>query len=326
MRSLPRKLTSSLVVLAALAALAPPVSAQDYPSRVVKIVVPAGAGGPTDLIGRLVAQNLGEILKSPFIVDNRAGAGGDIGADAVAKAKPDGYTLLVSHAGPLAYNKYLFGNQTFDAARDLTPVVLVADAPLLMMVGKDVPVNSLSEFIKLAKAKPHTLNVASAGNGTFPHLCFEMLKSQAGIDIVHVPYKSAPAAMQAVLAGEADAYFDTPSQLAQIKAGRIKALAVTSALRSPLLPEVPTMKESGLPDFVVTAWFGLYAPAGTDKPVIAKLVSASATMLGSADVKANLATMGFEPNGRASEQFSAFVGSEQAKWSKVVRDSGAKVQ
>ena len=315
-----------LACLTAIAAAFAPVQAQEYPVRPVKIVSPAGAGGPADLIARLVAQNFTDQLKFPFVVDNKPGGGGDIGADAVAKSRPDGYTLLVSHSAPFAYNLHLYGKQPFDAAKDFVPVAQIAQAPMMLMVRKDLPVNSLADLVQLAKAKPGTLNFASAGNGLLPHIALEMLKQQTGMNVVHVPYKSAPAAMLAVMAGESDAVFDTLATLPNVKAGKLKAIAVTSSARSPLVPDLPTIKEQGLPDFEVLPWYGVFAPAGTDPAILTRLMAAAETMLARPEVRAGLTSIGFEPGARKGADFGSFIASEHKRWTKVIRESGATVR
>lgn len=297
-----------------------PAHAQDYPSRPVRMLVPAGAGGPTDLIGRMLAQSLAEQLKTSVVVDNRAGAGGDIGVDAAAKSKPDGYTLLLSHSAPFAYNKQLFGHQPFDSAQDFIPIAQIADAPMLFMVRSNLPVNTVAEFVKLAREKPNGLNFASAGTGLLPHIGIEMLKRRTGIAVVHVPYKSAPAAILAAVSGEADAVFDTPAPLPFVRSGKLKVIGVTSATRSALIPEVATMREQGFTDFDVTAWYGFYAPARTDRAIISRLETASRVLVGKAETKTTLAGMGFEPGTRVGEAFRSFVVDEQNRWSKTISE------
>ena len=302
-------------------------NAQGYPSKPIRLVVPYPAGGPLDIMARAIGQKLTEAWSQPVIVDNRAGAGGNIGADLVAKAAPDGYTLLMGAVATQAINPALYSKIPYDAAKDFAPVALVAQVPNILVVNPAVPVNSVRELIELARAKPGTLNFASGSTGSTGHLAGELFKTMAGVDMVHIPYKGAAPATTDLLAGQVQLMFDNlANALPNVKAGKLRALAVTTLARSPAVPDLPTIAESGLPGFDLTTWFGLLVPAGTPPEIVAKLSAEVVRALNSNDMRERLQRMGAEPPANNTpEHFAAFIRSEAAKYAKVVKSSGAKV-
>jgi len=306
---------------------APAIHAQaPYPSKPIRIVVPFPAGGTTDILARAVAQKLTETGGQPVVVDNRPGAGGNIGAELVAKSAPDGYTLLMGTVGTHAINPGLYAKMPYDHQRDFAPVILVAGVPNVLVVHPAVPVNSVQELIAYAKANPGKLNFASSGNGTSIHLSAELFKTMAGVQMTHVPYKGSSPALQDLVGGQVQLMFDNlPSSLALIKAGKLKALAVTSKERAAALPDVPTIAESGLPGFEASSWFGLLAPAGTPQPIIAKLNAEIAKWLATPEAKEKMLGQGANAAGGSPDDFARFIATETAKWQKVVKESGAKV-
>lgn len=329
LKSRSAKTSIALLSLAAIAvsmSFSPSALAQSFPSRPLRIVVPFPAGGTTDVLARAVAQKLTETLGQPVVVDNRPGAGGNIGAELVAKSPPDGYTLLMGTVGTHAINPGLYPKMPYDHVRDFAPVILVAGVPNVLVVNPSLPVNSVQELIAYAKANPGKLNFASSGNGTSIHLSGELFKTMAGVQIMHVPYKGSAPALQDMVGGQVQLMFDNlPSSLALIKGGKLKALAVTSSARAAALPDVPTMAESGLPGFEASSWFGLLAPAGTPQPAIAKLNAEVARWLASPEAKEKLLAQGAIAAGGTPEDFARHIAAETAKWQKVVKESGAKV-
>ena len=313
-------------VAACFAAFAVGASAQAYPTKPIRVVVPFPAGGTTDVLARAAAQKLTETLGQPAVVDNRPGAGGNIGAELVAKSPPDGYTLLMGTVGTHAINPGLYPKLPYDHVKDFAPVILVAGVPNVLVINPALPVNSVQELIAYAKANPGALNFASSGNGTSIHLSAELFKTMAGVQMTHVPYKGSAPALQDLVGGQVQLMFDNlPSSLALIKGGKLKALAVTSATRAAALPDVPTLAESGLPGFEASSWFGLLAPAGTPAPVIAKLNGEIAKWLATPEAKEKLLAQGATAAGGTPEDFAQFIAAETAKWQKVVKESGAKV-
>jgi tripartite-type tricarboxylate transporter receptor subunit TctC len=299
--------------------------AQDYPVRPVKIVVPFPAGGSNDIIARIVAQKLAERSGQTFIVENRGGAGGNIGAESVANAEADGYTLLLTAPPPLTINASLYKKLPFDPAKAFAPVALIASVPIVLVVNPSVQAKNVGELIALAKAKPGTLNFGSSGIGSTNHLAGELLRSMAGIDIVHVPYRGAAPAMNDLLAGQIPFMFDNmPAVLPQVQGKAINAIAVAGAKRTEALPDVPTVAET-LPGFEASSWFGLVAPAKTPAPVRAKLSGELETILKMPDVKKRLAELGAEPGTVFGDAFGQFMTDETAKWGKLVKASGATV-
>jgi tripartite-type tricarboxylate transporter receptor subunit TctC len=311
------------IVLALVAALA---CAQTYPTKPIRIVVPFPPGGATDILARDVAQKLTEAWGQSVIVDNRPGAGGNIGSELVAKSAPDGYTLEMGTVGTHAINASLYAKMPYDHVKDFTPVILVAGVPNVLVVNPSVPANSVGELIAYAKANPGKLNFASSGNGTSIHLSGELFKVMAGVQITHVPYKGSTPALQDLLAGQVQMMFDNlPPSLPQIKAGKLRALAVTSLARAPALPDVPTLSESGLPGFDASSWFGILAPAGTPAPIVAKLNAEVAKWLATPEAKEKLAKQGANIAGGTPADFAKHIAAETAKWAKVVKESGAKI-
>jgi tripartite-type tricarboxylate transporter receptor subunit TctC len=301
-------------------------AAQPYPNRPIHLVVGFPPGGINDIVARIVGQKMSESLGQPVIVENRGGAGGTIGADWVSKATSDGYTLLLGSVSNLAMAPSLYASLQYDPTKDFTPVGLVAAAPNIMVVNPDFPVHSVKDLIELAKQKPGTIDYASAGIGTSNHLTVELLKVMADIDIVHVPFRGDGPAIAAVLAGQVPMQFPTlPVALPYIKSGKLRAVAVSSATRSPLLPEVPTVAESGgLPEFAVSIWVGIVAPPGTPKEIVDRLNAEIRKAISLPDIREHLAALGADPASDTPEQFSAYIAAETAQWLKVARAAKIK--
>ena len=302
-------------------------SAQTYPAKAIKLIVPFPPGGPTDIVARVVARKLSEGLGQQVIVDNRAGAGGTIGAEAAAKSTGDGYTLLFGTTGTLAGAPNLYSHLGYDPVRSFAPISMVSIAPLLIVVHPSVPTTTLREFIEFAKSKPGQINAGSAGSGTPPHIAVEMFKTLAGIQLVHIPYKGTAAAVLALLAGDVQIFIDQFNGSLQqaVRAGKLRALAVTSSKRLPQLANVPTAAEAGLPGFEVSGWTGLLAPRGTPAEGISQLNGEVLKALASKDIRDILANQGVEPAGNTPQQFSDFIGEEIGRWSRAIKASGAKV-
>jgi tripartite-type tricarboxylate transporter receptor subunit TctC len=287
-------------VAAITACIASGAFAQAYPNHSIRLVVPFPAGGTTDILARDVAKKLTDTLGQSVVVDNRPGAGGNIGADIVAKAPPDGYTLLMGTVGTHAINPSLYAKMPYDHIKDFVPVVLVAGVPNVLVVNPSVPVNSVADLIKLAKSKPGAINFASSGSGTSIHLSGELFKTMTGVDMTHVPYKGSSPALTDLMGGQVQIMFDNlPSSLALMKSGKLRAVAVTSLKRAPALPDVPTISESGVPGFEASSWFGILAPAGTPAPIVAKLNAEVNKWLQSPE-KEQLLAQGAEVAGRAA--------------------------
>ncbi|HUC49212.1 MAG TPA: tripartite tricarboxylate transporter substrate binding protein [Xanthobacteraceae bacterium] len=306
--------------LAPAAAFAP-AFADDWPSRPVQVVVPFGAGGAADIIARLVGDKLAAALGQPFVIEDRPGAGGNIGAAAVARANPDGYTLLMSGSPTHSVGPYLYKNLSYDPMRDVPPVAMLAVAPNLLVVNASLPVHSVADLVALARAKPHSVTYSSAGVGTSGYLAAELLKASANLDISHVPYKSGPEAVTGVLSGNVTfMFFTVPSLLPQVEAGQLRALAIASAQRSPLVPDVPTIAEAGYPNFDVIAWYGLFAPRGTPAPVVARLSSEVQKILARSDVRAEMAKLGAEPHYLSPQGLTDYVATESPKWGPLLKN------
>jgi len=319
-----RFLQKSLVLIA-LALASAAVHPQTYPSKAVTLVVPQAAGGANDAVARVYAHKMSENLGQQFVVDNRAGAGGNIGAQYAAKAPKDGHTLLLTLGTTLTANPALYKKLGFDPIKDFEPITPIATAPYVLVVNPSFPAKSVKELIDLAKAKPGQINYGSAGNGTPNHLLGEMLKATAGIDMVHVPYKGAAAALTDVVGGQVPVAFNSlPSAMPFIKAGQLRVLGVASEKRSPLAPDVPAIAEMA-PGFGVLSWYGLLAPAGTPKEVIAKLHAESVKALSTSEVKEKMAAAGAEVYTSTPEEFAAMIKEETAKWAKIVKASGAQI-
>ncbi|HEV2976540.1 MAG TPA: tripartite tricarboxylate transporter substrate binding protein [Casimicrobiaceae bacterium] len=315
---------AALFVLLALSAAA--AAAQPYPSKPIRLVVPFPAGGTTDILAREVGQRLSLSLGQPVVIDNRPGAAGNIGSELVAKSAPDGYTLLMATVGTHAINPNLYARIPYDHVKDFAPVVLVAGVPNVLEVTPSLPVHSVADLIKLAKEKPGQINFASSGSGTSIHLSGELFKTMAGVDMTHVPYKGSAPAITDLIGGQVQVMFDNlPSSLQQIKAGKLRAIAVTSAQRAPALPDIPTIAESGLPGFEATSWFGIVAPAGTPPTIIARINADVNQWLQSPEAKEKLLAQGAVAAGGSPEQFAAYIHTETEKWARVVKASGAKV-
>lgn len=314
--------TTLFTVLLGFAALA---AAQAYPSRPVRIVIPLSPGGTTDVPGRIIAQRLSEALGQQFFVENRAGAGGTIGADYVAKSKPDGYTLLLT-ATPHVITANLYKNLPYNALTDFAPVTRIASGPYVLTVHPSLGVNSVSELIALAKAQPGKIDYASSGNGSAQHLVGALFAHMAGIQLTHVPYKGSGPAQQDLVAGIVKVGFPgTPIVIPHVKVGRLKALGVTTTQRSPQMLGVPTIAEAGVPGYEALVWVGMLAPAGTPHDIVAKLNGEIGRLLRAPDVEQLLASSGVDPTPTTPEEFGAYLKSEYDKWGKVVRDSGATV-
>jgi tripartite-type tricarboxylate transporter receptor subunit TctC len=323
-----RILCTNLLALLSLFAFTAASSGQTFPDRVVRIVNPFPPGGSVDVMARLLAQKLTDDLGQQFIVENRAGAGGNTGAESVAKSEPDGHTLLFTAPGPLVVNPTLYAKGLgFDPAKDFAPIALFATTPLVLMVNNQVPAKNVAELIALAKQKPGQINFASAGIGSTPHLSGELFKSMAGIDIVHVAYRGTGPAMNDLLGGHIQIMFDLlPSSLPQIEAGKVRALANAGAARPRSLPDLPTVAEQGLPGFEATSWFGLVAPSHIPDATKTRLIDAVAKALKSPDIAARLHDLGAEPGTAFGKDFAVFMEAEAKKWGEVVRVSGAKAE
>ncbi len=302
-----------------------PAQAQDYPNRPLRIVVPFPAGGSADALARTIGQRLTESMGQPVVIENKPGAGGILGADTVAKAAPDGYTLLFANTN-IAINPSLYKSLPYDTAKAFTPVVLMVQVPNLLLVADDVKANSVSELIALAKANPNTLNYASAGNGTFPHLAVELFKLHAGITLTHVPYKGAAPALNALLAKEVQVLSnDLVNAVQHVKTGKVRALAITGSKRSSVMPDVPTMAEAGLKDYVAVGWQGIMVPAGTPPAVITRLNTEINKALGDSSLRGTLSAQGLDVIGGSVQQFADFVRQDTERWRGAVEASGAKV-
>ena len=318
-------LVALVVVMAAFPAAAQDPAAQ-FPSRPIRIVVPFPPGGVTDRLARVIAQKMQENWGQPVVAENRPGASGMIAAEAVAKSAPDGYTLMMGHIGTHAINVSLFGKLPYDPVKDFAPISLLVSVPNVLLLHPSVPAGSVRELIVLARQRPGTLNFASPGSGTSGHMSGELFKSLAGVDIVHVPYKGPGPALQDLVAGQVNMLFDTvASSMPQVRAGKLKGLAVTARERTPIAPEIPTMEEAGVRGYEIAPWFAAYAPAGTPAPVVGKLQSEMARILMLPDVRAAFVDQqGMTLIGSTPGELSAHMQREIAKWATVVKATGAK--
>jgi tripartite-type tricarboxylate transporter receptor subunit TctC len=317
------------VVYAALAAAAcafpTPTPAQNYPVKPVRIVVPFAPGG-VDVTARLIADRLTATLGQPFIVENRPGAGGAVGAKMVTSSEPDGYTLMFSTPGPVVVSPLINRNAGYDTLKNLAPVAIVSQSPLLLVIHPSVPVKTVKELVAYAKANPGKIHYPSPGFGTQPHLVGEMFKSMTGLDIVHVPYRGSAPAITDLLAGQMQIYFDNFANVLQhVEGGKLRAIAVTGDARSPQLPDVATMHESGFGDIAATYWNGLFAPAGTPVAIVTRLNAAVNQALAVPEVHAALKRLGSDPKTGTSQEFAALIAEEVQRWGKVVRDANIKV-
>ena len=326
-----RRALVGAMALSALAFALPSAAQGTWPSKPVRIVVPFPAGGTTDILARAIAPELSRAFGQQFIVDNRAGAGGNVGADLVSKAPGDGYTLLMGTVGTHGINKALYSKLPYDPIKDFVPITLVAGVPNVMVMqtekARTMGINNVADFIKYAKANPAKLNMASSGNGTSIHLAGELFKSMTGTYMVHFPYRGSGPALMDLVGGTVDVMFDNlPSSMQQIKAGKLKALAVTSRQRSSALPDVPTIEEAaGLKGFDATSWFGLLAPAGTPPDIVNRIQQEVARSLNAPAIKEKLQAQGAIPSGNTPAEFARHIDSEHRKWAQVVKASGAKV-
>jgi tripartite-type tricarboxylate transporter receptor subunit TctC len=320
-----KSFAATLILIASLV-LAGAAFCQDYPAKPIRLVVPFAPGGGVDITARLLAQSLSVNLGQQIVIDNRGGAGGIVGMEIVARAAPDGYTLLMSHVGFTAMPG-LYKKLPFDPVNDFTGVVVAISGVYVLVVNPAVPVKSVQELIAYAKANPGKLSFASAGSGSSIHLAGELFKSMAGLDLLHVPYKGAAPALTDVVAGEVQMMFGTATNtLPMVKAGKLRALAVTSAKRSALAPELPTVAESGLPGFEVVGWYGLAAPAKTPHPLVARINADTNRALQSPDLIERLRVQGLEPLGSTPEEATALIRNDVARWTKVIRDAGIQPQ
>ena len=321
-----RRLLLAGLTLAAAGALPTVVLAQNYPVKPVTIVVPFAPGGTTDILARIVGQGMQTELGQPFVVDNRAGAGGNIGASLAAKAAGDGYTLFMGTVGTHAINQALYKKMPFDPVKDFAPISRVATVPNLLVAHPSQPYKTVKELIAYAKANPGKVTFGSPGSGASPHVSGELFKSMTGTDLLHVPYKGSAPAMTDLLGGQINIMFDNmPSAIQHVRSGKLRPIAVTTAKRSPEMPDIPTIAEAGVPGYEAMSWFGLFAPAATPKPVLDRLNAALVKVLNQPDVKKKIAEQGGDVVAETPEQFAAFIKAETAKWGKVVKDSGATV-
>ncbi len=305
--------------------LAAPAWSQAYPVKPVRLIVPFAPGGSTDVTARIVAQKIGESWKQQVLVDNRAGAGGNIGADVVAKSTADGYTLLLATTGVMAINHRLYQTLPFDAARDFAPVTQIGALPLILIVHPSLPVKSVKDLVALAKARPGQLSYASSGVGSATHMTTELFRMMAGVDIVHIPYKGSGQAMTDLIGGQVGIAFDQiTSSWPQVEAGKLRALAVTSARRFASVPDLPTIAEAGIPGYESVSWNGIAAPAATPKEIIVRIQQEVARALQAPDIKQRFFKDGIEPVGSTPDQFAAHIRAERAKWDKVVNAAGIK--
>ena len=333
MRNMARRARTALFILFSLM-LVPLASsaqaqaqAQGWPSRPVRVVVAFGAGGTADIVARLIADRLSPVLGQPVVVENRPGAGGNVGASAVAHSDPDGYTLLMSGSPTHSVGPHLFKNLNYDPMRDVPPVAMIASAPNLLVVNAALPVKSLDDLVKLAREKPGQLTYSSAGIGTSGHLAAEMLKQAAGVDMRHVPYKSGPEAVTGVISGDVSfVFFTVPSVLPQVESGKLRALAITSVARSAVAPNVPTVAELGYPGFEALAWFALFAPRGTPQPIVDKLDAEIGKILQQPDIRKKMVELGMEAHFLNARQLTDYVSVESPKWGKLLQGMGTNAK
>jgi tripartite-type tricarboxylate transporter receptor subunit TctC len=315
-----------LCLAAALLLCVPHAFAQTYPAKPIRIVVPYPPGGFNDTLGRTFAAKFSEAWGQPAFVENKPGANTVIGTDFVAKSAPDGYTLLIV-AFPFAVTPSLLKNMPYDTVKDFAPVVWAAVSPNVLVVNPSLPVKSVAELVALAKAKPNSLSYASTGNGSSNHISMELFKSLAGVEIVHIPYKGSGPAVTDLLGGQVQLMFDNaPNVMPQVKAGKLRALGMSSAKRSSFAPDIPTVAESGVPGYEVAVWFGLVAPAGTPREIVQKLNAEAMRILAMPDVRERFLSQGVEPVGSTPEQFGEHIKSQMTKWAKVVQDAGVKAE
>jgi tripartite-type tricarboxylate transporter receptor subunit TctC len=315
-----------LLLALAASTLATGAFAQAWPAKPIRIVVPFPPGGGTDIIARETSQRVAKATGWTFVIDNKPGAGGNLGVDAVAKSPADGYTIVIGQSSNIAINPTLYAKMPYDSQKDLAPIVLLANAPLVMVTGATMPFKTLADAVNAAKAKPGQVNFASPGNGTVAHLTSEMFQKAAGIKTQHVPYKGANQALTDIISGNVELYMSSvPTLIQHIKNGKVRALAVTSANRTDDLPNVPTINESGYKGFNAVTWFGLLAPAGTPKDIVARLNAEFNKALQQPALRKRLGDEGADPAGGTPEQFASLIKDDIPRWGKIVKDSGAKV-
>jgi tripartite-type tricarboxylate transporter receptor subunit TctC len=323
MTTLPRR----TLLAAAPAVLAAPGLARAqgaWPDRPVRVIVPFGAGGPTDIVARLAAESVSQALGQPIVIENRAGAGGNIGTRVVAEAAADGHTLVLNASSPMVVNQWLYADIGFDPMA-LAPIARLTTGPLLAITGPNQPYATIGDLVADARRRPGQINYATAGNGTVPHLAKELFLRAAGIQMVHVTYRDTPAARASVLSGETAVFFDTPAAIGVVRGGRAKALAVTTPARFPPFPDIPTMRESGGPDIAVEAWYGLLAPRGTPEPRIARLREAFQAALATPAASERLTALGFIAVRDTPAEFAAFMAAERARWGEVIRAANIRI-
>ena len=314
------------ILFASIAVYAAQNTAGDYPNRPIRIIVTFPPGGPTDIIARVVGQKLAEAWGQPVVIDNRSGAGGNIGTDLAAKSAPDGYTLLLSNFGPMAISPFVYAKLPYDPVKDLTPITLAATAWFFVVTNPSSPLTSIKELIAQAKANPDKITFSSSGNASPSHLAGALFQSSAGVKLTHVPYKGGAPAVGAVIAGEVQMAIESPPPIVpQVKAGKLRALGAARATRSPLLPDVPTVSEAGLPGFEVGSWYGFHAPAGTPKLIIDKLHAEMVKAMKTPELREKFSNVGAETIANTPAEYGAFVQAELKKWSKVVRSTGIKI-
>ncbi len=321
-----RRICFLVAACAGLSIVPPQASAQNWPDKPIKFVVAAPAGSSLDVLARIIGDRLKDKLGQTVVVDNRPAAGGTVATDLVAKSAPDGYTMVMSFNGPLAFGPHLYAHLPYDPQKDLAPVIITSSQPNVLAVNAALPIHSVKELVDYAKAQPGKLNYASVGNGSSSHLTMELLKATAGIDIVHVPFNGSPPAVTATIQGETQMMFAVMQPLqAHIQAGKLRAIAVTTAKRFPLLPDLPTIAEAGYPGFEALAWNGVLVAAGTPKSIVQRLNAEIGAVLRDPSVKATLNAQGFELVGGTPEDFGRLISSESAKWAPVINKTGAKI-
>jgi tripartite-type tricarboxylate transporter receptor subunit TctC len=320
------RVSTALAICVSLLLASTVASAQDFPARQIRLIVPFPPGGPNDIIARLVGQRMSEIFRQPIVIDNRGGQGGVLGTDAIAKAAPDGYTIGIVSASSLVISPAM-DKVGYDVPKDFAPVTLCATVPEMLVVAGNVPARNMAELVALAKAKPGKLNFASAGIGGLPHLAGELFKQTAKIDIVHVPYRGAALAINDLLAQQVQMTFlDLPVILPQIKAGLLRPIALGAPERAPTAPDVPTTAEVGMPDLLIENWYGMIAPAGTPATIVATLNRVTNQAMSDASVKAKFADQGLTVAGNTPAQFRDFIAGETQKWARVIKDGGVTIE
>ena len=320
------KRCASLVFGSILLSFASLAAAQAWPSKPIKYIVPFAPGGTTDILARTIGDKLSVVLGQPVIIENKPGAGGSVGAEVTARAAPDGYTIMGGTISTHAINASLYSNLPYDPVRDFVPITLIARVPNMPVINPAIPANDVKELIALMKARPGTFTFASSGNGTSQHLSGELFKSMAGVEMQHIPYKGSPPALQDVMGGQVSMTFDNITTAWPLtKGGKLRALAVTTAKRSPIAPDVPTLAEAGLVGYEIGSWQGVFAPAGTPPAIVRRLNAEIVKIINAPDVQEKLLGLGAEPVANTSEEFATMVKAEVVKWGDVVRKSGAKV-